>query len=98
MLQLPLLRIGQRGAHRLFGAFLRFITRAVPDYLHGEVDDLLVGGGRVHCLTPVSGTFDRTRVAGKGNGGRRPSAIYHKMNDCRWYAADQKAKYDDDDR
>jgi hypothetical protein len=25
-------------------------------------------------------------------------AIYHEMNDCRWYAADQKAKYDDDDR
>src|SRR6516165_9761256 len=40
----------------------------------------------------------RTRVAGKGSGGRRPFAIYHIMNDCRRYAADQKAKYDDGDR
>ena len=32
------------------------------------------------------------RGRGKGNGGRRPFAIYHEMNDCRWYAADQKAK------
>ena len=31
-------------------------------------------------------------------GGGRPFAIYYEMYDCRWYAADQKAKYDDDDR
>jgi len=31
-------------------------------------------------------------------GGGRPFAICHEIYDCRWDAADQKAKYDDDDQ
>jgi hypothetical protein len=33
-----------------------------------------------------------------GGSGGRPFAICHEMNDRRCYAADQKSKYDDDDR
>jgi hypothetical protein len=50
-------------------------------------------------LAIFAGRSPKMRRGGTSVGsGVWPSAIYHEMNDCRWYAADQKAKYDDDDR
>jgi hypothetical protein len=62
-----------------------FTLRAFSSAVHGRP-----GKGQSNF---IDGPGWREREAGG-----RPFTIYHEMNDCRWYAADQKAKYDDDDR
>jgi hypothetical protein len=75
----------------------------------GDIDNIYGGrfGGLLFCSGSLAMFASRSPKMRRGGiqflrrisvgSGVRPFAIYHEMNDCRWYAADQKAKYDDDD-